>query len=133
MAATGGEADALGEDAISSAQIAPREAAADVGDRSGLLFVPARPTHEPGLAPYGVEVRRLNGGGYGCTAFSTVRGLVEALGMYQPWVGVLPDELARYLDALGVERLYVDADLPDEAWRWQPEQLSELQQREDVA
>lgn len=98
-----------------------------------LLFVPARPVHEPGSASYGVEVRRLDSGEYACTAFSTVRRLVDTLGMYQPWVGVAADQLVRYLDRLGVRELYVDSGLPDEAWRWQPEQLRALVTQEEGA
>lgn len=97
-----------------------------------VLFVPARPVHEPGVAPYGVEVRRLTDGGYGCTAFSTVERLTEALGDYQPWVGVPAHELVSYLDRLGVERLYVDTALPDDAWRWQPDQIEELASDEEA-
>lgn len=133
MTAANGEGASSPDAAVGAGRTAGPGAAAEVGVRPALLFVPARPTHEPGLAPYGVEVRRLSDGGYCCTAFSTVQGLVDALGMYQPWVGVPAGELARYLDALGVDRLYVDADLPDEVWRWQPEQVSELQQREGQA
>jgi hypothetical protein len=91
-----------------------------------LLFVPAQPVHEPDLAPYGLEVRQLADGRYGCTAYSTVERLVEALGMYQPWVAISARELVGFLDRVGVERLYVDTPLPDEAWRWQPGQAAEL-------
>jgi hypothetical protein len=96
-----------------------------------LLFVPASPVHEPGLAPYGVQVRRLVDGQFGCWAFSTVDRLTDVLGMYQPWVGVPAAELVPYLDKLGVARLYVDSELPDDAWRWQPEQVAELAAREE--
>ncbi len=96
-----------------------------------LLFVPAQPVHESGRAPYGIEVRRLADGRYGCTAFSTVDRLVEALGMYQPWVGISAGELVIRLDRVGVDRLYVDSPLPGESWRWQPWQAAELAAEEE--
>jgi hypothetical protein len=102
-----------------------------VTDAEVLLFVPASPVHETGLAPYGVEVRQLANGQYGCLAFSTVDRLTDALGGYQPWVGVQAGELVRYLDRAGVASLYVDPALPDEAWRWQPGQMRELAAREE--
>src|ERR1700761_4625285 len=101
------------------------------GGTDPLLFVPARPIHEPELAPYGIEIRKLADGAYACTAFSTVERLVAILGMYQPWVGVSAGALVTYLDRLGVERLYVDAALPEDAWRWQPEQTAELAAEEE--
>ncbi|MGH3627382.1 MAG: SAV_915 family protein, partial [Sciscionella sp.] len=96
----------------------------DVGPEHGqLVYVAARPVHDPDLAPYGVEVRRLQDGAYGWMVFTPLDRLVDVLGMYQPWVGVRAGELAGYLDALGVARLYVDSGMPEDAWRWQPEQL----------
>ncbi|HEX5402297.1 MAG TPA: SAV_915 family protein [Pseudonocardiaceae bacterium] len=96
-----------------------------------LLFVPACPVHEPGLAPYGIEVRRLADGRYECSAFSTLDRLTAAMGSYQPWVGLAAGDLVRYLDRLGVGSLYVDPELPDEAWRWQPAQVAELAGQEE--
>jgi hypothetical protein len=102
-----------------------------MADVNPLLFVPACPIHEPGLAPYGVEVRRLVDGRYGCLAFSTVARLTAALGSHQPWVGVPAGALVHYLERLGVDSLYVDSAVPDEAWRWQPDELTALVARED--
>jgi hypothetical protein len=101
-------------------------------DAGPVLFVPACPVHEPDLAPYGLEVRRLVNGRYECSAFSTLERLTSTLGMYQPWVGIAAGDLVRYLDRLGVDSLYVDPELPDDAWRWQPEQMAELAMEEEL-
>ena len=53
------------------------------------------------------------------------------LGLYQPWVGIAAGDLVRYLDRLGVDCLYVDPTMPDDAWRWQPAQVRELAVREE--
>jgi len=81
-----------------------------------LVIVPAHPAADTGIVEF--EVRQLPDGSIVLPAFSTVAGLVEEFGPYQPWVSV-PISAARQAAAQsGVTRVALDPVLGAGAWRW---------------
>jgi hypothetical protein len=85
-----------------------------------ILFVPACPIgwDIDASAGFGLEVRQLTSGEYGCLAFTSLAQLVEVLGEFQPWVGLPESVVEQELVRTGVTALFIDSDLPPEAWRW---------------
>jgi hypothetical protein len=86
--------------------------------RPGYVYVPARPRDCESGRNVGFETRRQPDGTLVLPAYSSVTGLVEALGRYQPWVCI---ELAQVLEALDggrVARVLLDPPAEPQAWRW---------------
>lgn len=98
---------------------------------SSILFVPARPIRQNTgtSAGFGLEVRQLTSGEYGCLAFTSLVRLVDVLGDFQPWVGLPEDVLGQEMVRTGVAALYVDSDLPAEAWRWQQTSMEAFEEQ----
>ncbi|MGH3773597.1 MAG: SAV_915 family protein [Pseudonocardiaceae bacterium] len=94
---------------------------------SSILFVPACPLRRDAdtSAGFGLEVRRLASGEYGCLAFTSLALLVEVLGEFQPWVGLPEGVVEQELVRTGVTALFIDSGLPPEAWRWQQDSIEE--------
>jgi hypothetical protein len=90
-----------------------------VTPRSGLVYAPARPPKTGGrkdALDALFELRRGENGQPVLPVYSSVDGLVQALGHYQPWVCV---PLAQVVTALaGQARVAVDPPADPGAWRW---------------
>lgn len=56
--------------------------------------------------------------------FSSVRALVAGLGRSQPWVVMSLSEVVRHAAAGGIDKLIIDPEVSDDAWRWEPADLS---------
>jgi hypothetical protein len=85
-------------------------------EQQSLVVVPAH----PGAGDQLVFEARRQPEGVVLPVFSSVRFLVAALGQSQPWA-VLP--LARVMAAAAaasVDRVALDPEVSDEAWRWEP-------------
>jgi hypothetical protein len=66
----------------------------------------------------GFEMRQQPDGTSVLPAYSSVTGLVEALGRYQPWVCVQLTQLLKALDGGRVARVLLDPPVEPGAWRW---------------
>jgi hypothetical protein len=86
--------------------------------RPRLVYVPARPGDTEGGRNVGFETRQQPDGALVVPAYSSVTGLVEALGRYQPWVCVLLTQLLEALDGGRVARVLLDPPVERGAWRW---------------
>lgn len=91
----------------------------------GLVFVPAHPgVQQKGeIVP---ELRRLADGRVVLPAFSTLAGLVGALGRFQPWAA-LPLVRAREMAAaVGAGQMLLDPRIGPDVRRWQREDVGAL-------
>ena len=86
--------------------------------RPGHVYVPARPRNGKGDRNVSFETRQQPDGTSVLPAYSSVTGLVEALGRYQPWVCVQLTQLVEALDGGRVARLLLDPPVERGAWRW---------------
>jgi hypothetical protein len=86
--------------------------------RPRLVYVPARPGDAEGGRNVGFETRRQPDGTSVLPAYSSVTGLVEALGRYQPWVCVRLTQLLEALDGGRVARVLLDPPVEPGARRW---------------
>lgn len=97
-----------------------------VTEQDSLVAVPAH----PGAGDQLIFEARRQPGGLVLPVFSSVRALVAALGESQPWA-VLP--LASVTDAAAaakVDRVVLDPEVSDDAWRWEPLDLGGLSWRQ---
>jgi len=86
--------------------------------RPRLVYIPARPGDTESGRNVGFETRQQPDGTLAVPAYSSVTGLVQALGRYQPWVCV---ELTQLLEALGggrAARVLLDPPVEPGAPRW---------------
>jgi hypothetical protein len=86
--------------------------------RPGLVYVPARPRDTGGGRNVGFEMRKQPDGALLLPAYSSVAGLVEALGRYQPWVCVRLTQLLEALDTGRIAQVLLDPRVEPGAWRW---------------
>src|SRR5215469_759645 len=86
--------------------------------RPRLVYVPARPRDTDGGRNVGFEMRRQPDGTSVLPAYSSLTGLVEALGRYQPWVCVHLTQLLEALDGGRLGRVLLDPQVEPGAWRW---------------
>jgi hypothetical protein len=85
-------------------------------DEQELVIVPAHPAADTGMVEF--EVRQLPDGSVVLPVCSTVAGLVDEFGLYQPWASI-PIGAARQAAAeAGVTRVALDPVLGTGAWRW---------------
>jgi hypothetical protein len=93
-----------------------------------LVFVPAH----PGLAGHGEivpEVRHLAGGRVVLPAFSTLTGLVGALGRFQPWAALPLMRVREMAAAVGAGQVLLDPRIGPRLRRWQPGDVEALRAR----
>jgi len=90
---------------------------ADPG-QPGLVFAPARPRAEGGRQDVVYEMRRQPDGTLVLPVFSSLVGLVEGLGQYQPWACVPLDQVTAALGGGRVAQVLVDPQIDPQAWRW---------------
>ncbi|HSZ40294.1 MAG TPA: SAV_915 family protein [Trebonia sp.] len=96
-----------------------REAGKALTDQQRLVAVPAH----PGAGEQVIFEARRQADEVVLPVFSSVRALVAALGESQPWA-VLPLSTVREnVSAGGADRLVIDPEVTDEAWRWEPRDL----------
>ena len=95
---------------------------------SSILFVPACPIRRDSDASpsFGLEVRQLASGEYGCLAFTSLAQLVEVLGEFQPWVGLPESVVEQELIRTGVTALFIDSNVAPQTWRWQRDSMRAL-------
>lgn len=55
--------------------------------------------------------------------FSSVQGLVAALGQSQPWAVISLPQIVQYSAAGGISKLLLNPVVTDDAWRWEPADL----------
>lgn len=84
----------------------------------GLVYVPACPSQAEGGGNVAFETRKQPDGTLLLPAYSSLTGLVEALGRYQPWVCVQLTQLAEALDGESETRLLVDPPVEPGGRRW---------------
>lgn len=88
------------------------------------VYVPARPVRDGGEREPAIEIKRLAGTGERVgLAFSSVEALVEALGPFQPWVGLPMYSYVVWLRMQGVYRIQVDPAQPAAAREWSAEDV----------
>lgn len=88
-------------------------------DQQALVAVPAH----PGAGDQVIFEARRQADEVVLPVFSSVRALVAALGESQPWA-VLPLSTVRdSVAAGGADRVVIDPEVTDEAWRWEPQDL----------
>jgi SseB protein N-terminal domain len=92
--------------------------------RSELVYVPARPRTTESGRNVNFEIRQQPDGTSVLPAYSSVSGLVEALGQYQPWVCVQLTQLLEAMDGGRVARVLVDPPVDPGAWRWTQDDLT---------
>lgn len=90
---------------------------ADPG-QPGLVFTPARPRAESGRRDVVYEMRRQPDGALVLPVFSSLAGLVEGLGRYQPWACVPLDQVTAAVGGGRVAQVLVDPQIDPQAWRW---------------
>ncbi len=104
--------------------------AARAGDVPEMVVAPARPdvreAHEGDVI---FEVRRAADGGLILPVFTTVSGLVAALGSAQPWVVLPLRNIREIMGATGIDRVVLDPDAEPDAWRWQLSDIAALRER----
>lgn len=83
-----------------------------------LVYVPARPGDTEVGGRVGFEMRQQPDGTLVVPSYSSVTGLVEALGRYQPWVCVQLTQLLEALDGGRVARVLLDPPVEPGARRW---------------
>jgi hypothetical protein len=86
--------------------------------RPGHVYVPARPRDTESGRNVGFEMRRQPDGTQVLPVYSSVTGLVEALGRYQPWVCIQLTQVLEALDGGRVARVLLDPPVEPQAWRW---------------
>jgi hypothetical protein len=103
--------------------------AAGAGHLPEMVVAPARPdvreAHEGDVI---FEVRRAADGGLILPVFTTVNGLVAALGPAQPWVVLPLRNIREIMGATGIDRVVLDPDAEPDAWRWQPGDIAALRE-----
>jgi hypothetical protein len=86
-------------------------------DEQELVMVPAHPAADTGMVEF--EVRQLPDGSVVLPVFTTVAGLVEEFGPYQPWASIPISAARQAVAEAGVARIALDPVLGTGAWRWQ--------------
>lgn len=89
-----------------------------------LVYVPARPGDTAEGRNVSFETRQQPDGTSLLPAYSSVTGLVEALGDYQPWVCVRLTQLLEALDGGRVAQVLLDPPVKPGAWRWKRADLA---------
>lgn len=84
----------------------------------GLVFAPARPGTAVGRRDVVFEMRQQPDGELVLPVYSSMAGLVEALGRYQPWACVPLARVRAVLSCGRVAQVLVDAPVDPRAWRW---------------
>lgn len=84
-----------------------------------MVVVPAHPGTDDQLI---LEARR-DSDGLVLPMFSSVRALVSALGQSQPWAILLLPRVVELAAVGGIDRLMLDPEVTDDAWRWEPQDL----------
>jgi hypothetical protein len=96
-----------------------------------VVVAPARPDVRPGHEGDVIfEIRQLSDGGRALPVFTTVSGLVAALGPEQPWVAIPLQNVRAIVGGAGVDRVVLDPDADPSAWRWQASDLEGLERRQ---
>jgi hypothetical protein len=110
----------------------PGDSAADAagaGHPPEMVVAPARPdVREAHAGDVIFEVRRAADGGLILPVFTTVHGLVAALGPEQPWVVLPLRNIREIMGATGIGRVVLDPDAEPGAWRWQPSDIAALRE-----
>jgi hypothetical protein len=88
------------------------------------VYVPARPRDTASGRNVGFEMRRQPDGALFLPAYSSVTGLVDALGRHQPWVCVQLTQVLKALDGGRVARVLLDPPVEPQAWRWTQDDLA---------
>jgi hypothetical protein len=96
---------------------------ADPG-QPGLVFAPARPRVGGARRDVVYEMRRQPDGALVLPVFSSLAGLVERLGQYQPWACVPLDQVTAAVGGGRVAQVLVDPEIDPQAWRWAEASLS---------
>jgi hypothetical protein len=99
--------------------------------RPRLVYVPARPGDTESGRNVGFETRQQPNGTLVVPAYSSVTGLVEALGRCQPWVCVQLAQLVEALDGGRVARVLLDPPVEPGAWRWTQADLARSARQPD--
>jgi hypothetical protein len=84
----------------------------------GLVFAPARPRVDGGRKDVLFEMRKQPDGQLVLPVYSSVAGLVQALGHYQPWACVPLAQVRAALGGEDVTQVLVDPPVEPDAWRW---------------
>jgi hypothetical protein len=89
------------------------------------VFVPAHPRYPGGGRPAvrAVELLELPGSAPVPVAFSTLEGLVAALGPAQPWIAVSLGPYAEGMATCGLPAVRLDPNVAEGAGRWRAEDL----------
>ncbi|MGH3165730.1 MAG: SAV_915 family protein [Trebonia sp.] len=91
----------------------------DLTDQQRLVAVPAH----PGAGEQVIFEARRQGDEVVLPVFSSVPALVAALGESQPWALLPLTTVAASISAGSADRLVIDPEVTDEAWRWEPRDL----------
>jgi hypothetical protein len=85
-------------------------------DEQELVIVPAHPAADTGMVEF--EICQLPDGNVVLPVFSTVAGLVDEFGPYQPWASIPISAAQQAAAEAGVTRVALDPVLRTGAWRW---------------
>jgi hypothetical protein len=91
-----------------------------------VVYVAAHPRLKDGLKDVVFEARMMESGKPAGIAFTSIQHLVEALGHAQPWVAMPLGRFRSVMAAGGIADVALDPKVPQEAVRWQPEDLKEF-------
>lgn len=81
------------------------------------------PSH-PGAGGQLILEARRDGDDLVLPAFSSVRALVAGLGQSQPWAVMPLPQVVQHAAAGGIDKLILDPEVTDDAWRWKPADLN---------
>ena len=96
-----------------------------VGD-THVVYVPAHPITARGRRDVGFEIRELESGEKAAVAFTSLPGLIEALGNSQPWLAMPMARLRDLMGSRGVAQVVLDPTVPARAWRWKPDDVQRM-------
>jgi hypothetical protein len=91
-----------------------------------LVFVAAHPRVKDGRKDVVFEARTLESGKAAGIAFTSIQRLVDALGQAQPWVAMPLGRFRELMGAAGVEDVALDPKVPQDAMRWQHQDVDEF-------
>jgi len=98
----------------------------DAVSDTDVVFVPAHPRVKAAGSDLVFEVRVLEDGTAAGVAFTTKESLVEGLGAAQPWVAMPLGRFRELMGGAGVGNVVINPRVPQDAVRWQPDDLQEF-------
>ena len=98
----------------------------DAVSDTDVVYVAAHPRVSDGRKDVVFEARMMESGKPAGIAFTSIEHLVKALGHAQPWVAMPLGRFREVMAAGGVADVALNPRVPEEAVRWQPEDVQDF-------